>query len=215
LTSPLPTITSPVIIDATTQPGSEGPVVELSGANAGAGAIGLYIKAGNSTVRGFVINGFGGDGIRLENGGGNTVDTNYVGTNVSASQPQANSGNGIHIIDSPSNTISNNVVAGNIGEGVRIDGSPSAGNQIQANRFYGDTGDGFFGNNNSNIYVRNAPRNVISGNDVENANGFAGIAICGSGNSCPSQSAVRAPASFSYSIPSLRNSESTGTFASR
>src|SRR6266542_7047742 len=49
--SALPTITDPVIIDGTTQPGYAGaPLIELNGANAGSGADGLSITAGNSTV---------------------------------------------------------------------------------------------------------------------------------------------------------------------
>jgi CSLREA domain-containing protein len=56
----LPTIFWPAVIDGTTQPGFAGsPIIELSGAIAGpAGADGLNITAGNSTVRGLVINRF-------------------------------------------------------------------------------------------------------------------------------------------------------------
>src|SRR5207244_3601936 len=55
-TSALPTINDPATIDGTTQPGFAGtPVIELSGTSAGV-VDGLTITAGNSTVRGLVIN---------------------------------------------------------------------------------------------------------------------------------------------------------------
>src|SRR5512135_2826797 len=57
LLSPLPTITDPVTLDATTQPGYSGnPLIELDGSGAGPGANGFRINAGNSVVAGFVIN---------------------------------------------------------------------------------------------------------------------------------------------------------------
>jgi hypothetical protein len=50
--------TLPVVIDGTSQPSFAGqPVIELNGLGAGANA-GLRLLAGNSTVRGLVINGF-------------------------------------------------------------------------------------------------------------------------------------------------------------
>src|SRR5438270_368197 len=59
-TSLLPQITGSVTIDGTTQPGFAGsPLIELNGAGAGAFA-GLWITAGNCTVRGLVINRFNG-----------------------------------------------------------------------------------------------------------------------------------------------------------
>src|SRR5439155_26949600 len=59
-TSILPQITGAVTIDGTTQPGFAGsPIIELNGASASAFA-GLNITAGNSTVRGLVINRFNG-----------------------------------------------------------------------------------------------------------------------------------------------------------
>ena len=82
LTSALPAITSPVVIDGTTQPGFAGsPIIELNGSGA-AGATGLSITAGNSVVRGLVINRFAGEGIRLQTGGGNRIEGNYIGTNA-------------------------------------------------------------------------------------------------------------------------------------
>ena len=58
--SPLPTITDPVVIDGTTQPGYAGtPIVSLSGLRGYAGFNGLHITAGDSLVRGLAIHAFG------------------------------------------------------------------------------------------------------------------------------------------------------------
>ena len=93
-TSGLPTITDPVIIDGYTQPGASlntnGPglgsnavlKIELDGSNAGAGASGLTITAGNSTVQGLVINRFGQNGVLLGTKGGNVLEGNFIGTDV-------------------------------------------------------------------------------------------------------------------------------------
>src|SRR6185436_1673885 len=71
LATPLPTITDPVIIDGTTQPGfTSAPIIELNGVNLGGGSSGLLINAGSSTVKGLVINRFNTDGIRLFTKGG-------------------------------------------------------------------------------------------------------------------------------------------------
>ncbi len=58
-TGALPTITDPVVIDGTTQPGFAGtPIVEVSGALAPVVTNGLTITSGGSTIRGLVVNGF-------------------------------------------------------------------------------------------------------------------------------------------------------------
>src|SRR2546425_11283768 len=51
----LPTITDPVIVDGTTQPGYAGsPLIELNGTSAGPSQNGLFITAGSSTIKGLV-----------------------------------------------------------------------------------------------------------------------------------------------------------------
>jgi hypothetical protein len=64
--SPLPAVTGVIIIDGTTEPGYAGvPLIELNGSAAGANAIGLTIKGGNSTVKGLIVNGFAQAAIEL------------------------------------------------------------------------------------------------------------------------------------------------------
>lgn len=63
--SPLPDITEAVVIDATTQAGGR---VEINGAGAGPNTDGLHFLAGDSSIRGVTIKGFGGNGLSFEIG---------------------------------------------------------------------------------------------------------------------------------------------------
>ena len=100
---------------------------------------------------------------------------------------RGNSGNGVHVIDSPSNIIggtgdgARNVISGNNGEGVRIDGSHSSGNVVRGNYIGTDAaGTGAIGNTASGVFIRRAPGNSVLDNVVSGNLGFAGVAICGS-----------------------------------
>src|SRR5579883_1304482 len=96
--SALPTITQAAAIDGTSQPGYRGtPLIELNGANAGAGVNGLRITAGNSTVKGLAINRFTNDGIQLQTQGHDLITGNYIGTDATANTKLANGGNGVEI----------------------------------------------------------------------------------------------------------------------
>ena len=96
LTSALPTITEPIIIDGYTQrPCSNNPapcsqlntlavgdnailLIELNGANAGAITDGLTINAANCTIKGLVINRFSQNGMTLS-AGNNLIVGNFIG----------------------------------------------------------------------------------------------------------------------------------------
>ena len=96
-------------IDGTTQPGFAGtPIIELDGTNAGGGANGLFITAGNSVVRGLVINRFGtggpasqppasdgGAGIVLAGAGNNVVEGNFIGTDATGTLARPNRTDGV------------------------------------------------------------------------------------------------------------------------
>ncbi len=87
LTSALPVVTDPAWIDGATQPGASGaPLVEISGAGAGASSDGLVLAGGATMLRGLVVNGFGGgSAVRLTTLGRNELIANYIGTNVAGS----------------------------------------------------------------------------------------------------------------------------------
>ena len=139
--SALPAITDQVTIDGTTQPGFGGsPLVVLNGAGAGAVTAGLDIAAGSaSAVRGLVINGFNGHGIRLGGVGGHFVEGNFIGTNAAGTAALANGGHGVFIDNTSNNFVGGtlaaerNVISGNGGQGVRLEGPGATDNRVLGN----------------------------------------------------------------------------------
>jgi FG-GAP-like repeat len=138
--SALPTITDPVTIDGTTQPGFGGtPIIELNGSSVPPGTNGLLITAGSSTVRGLVINRFPGnsDAIELQTNGGNIIEGNFLGTDSSGTLALPN-GTGVFINGPPNNTVggttsaARNLISGN-GRGIAVLGIGARGNLVQGN----------------------------------------------------------------------------------
>ena len=79
--SALPAVSDPVTIDGTTQPGFAGqPLVEVNGGSAPDKTDGLAITAGDTTVRGLVIDNFRGWDVHLLANGGDTIAGDYIGT---------------------------------------------------------------------------------------------------------------------------------------
>jgi hypothetical protein len=126
----LPTVTDPVEIDGTTQPGYAGaPLIELDGTNAGGFVHGINLMAG-TTVRALVINRFGGAGIACTAGAHQIFD-NRIGTNAAGAAALANF-NGIYVFPgSIGNFIQGNLISGNSNNGIFLD---SAANLIVGNR---------------------------------------------------------------------------------
>ena len=213
--SALPTITDPVIIDGYTQPGASANTnsvasglglntvlkIELDGTNAGAGAEGLEITAGASTVRGLAINRFDAMGVRLGTNGGNAIEGNFIGTDITGS---VDLGNGTLVlfgftdfgvqIKSPSNTVggstaaARNLISGNEGGGVAIIGQPLAapGNVVQGNFIGTDvTGTVALGNTSIGVLISSgAPNNTVGGTtagarNIISGNGGDGVRIAG------------------------------------
>ena len=101
----LPRLTSPVIINATTQPGYvDQPVVVLDGTLAGGVVVGLVVGGGGSTVRGLAINGFTADGIRLDSSG-NSIQGNYIGTDSTGLTARGNGQYGVFVLGTSANLI--------------------------------------------------------------------------------------------------------------
>ena len=182
--SALPTITDPVVIDGTTQPGYVStPIIELDGSTSDDGSTwvsGLILAGGNSTVRGLVINSFRYAGIILRTNGGNRVEGCYIGTDVSGTEAEGNVHAGIRVdLESSGNTIggttaeARNVISGNAGWGIGFIGA-GPNNTVQGNYIGTDvTGtaplpnlDGLELQGNDNTIGGAAPgaRNLISGN---------------------------------------------------
>ncbi len=116
----LPTVTSPVTIDGTTQPGYAGaPLIEVHGSQTS----GLSISAGSSTLRALVLNGFS-TAILFTSAGGNVVEGCYIGTDAAGTADASTGGQGIRLITSPNNTIGGltaadrNLISGNDAGGI-------------------------------------------------------------------------------------------------
>ena len=172
LTSALPAITDAVIIDGWSEPDFVGvPVIELNGTSAGGSTDGLRITSGGVTIRGLVINRFGGNGIIITGAGGNTIQGNYVGTNTAGTADLGNSLDGIRIDNSANNIIggtttqTRNIISGNNIHGVRIIGSASTSNTVQGNYIgVNASGSGALGNSYNGIWVAaGASNNLLGG----------------------------------------------------
>jgi Periplasmic copper-binding protein (NosD) len=188
----LPFITHPTIIDATTQPGFAGsPIVVLDGSSSGAGANGIVIVAGNSQVRGLVIDRFSGSGIALFEAGGDVIQGNNIGTDSSGIAPNepgtiplGNSQNGILINNAGMNTIGGpapgqrNIVANNVGDGILASGG--VGQSIVGNAIGTDpTGRALLSNAGSGIEFVGVSGSTVGGLTPGSANLIAGNAADG------------------------------------
>ncbi len=200
-TSQLPLITAPVIIDGYSQPGAIPNTLE-TGNNAmlmielrgdAAGPVpGLYVTAGNSTIRGLIINSYVGQGsaIKLETAGGNTVSGNFIGTDATGNNRATSyNGTGVRVLSS-NNTIggtsieARNLISANL-VGVGIE-NPGANNTVQGN-YIGTNAAGVAAvpNLNSGITITFSPNNIIGGTTTGTGN-----VISGNGGST-SQGAIR------------------------
>ncbi|HWB10980.1 MAG TPA: Calx-beta domain-containing protein [Pirellulales bacterium] len=115
--SALPDISDPVIIDGTSQPGYQGlPLVEIDGSQAVSGADGLRITGGGSIVRGLAIHSFqsatdnlgvlvGGNAIELTGLGGNLIEGNLLGTDVTGTRALPDQRADLYIFGSPDNVV--------------------------------------------------------------------------------------------------------------
>src|ERR1700752_5382 len=139
LLSGLPEIVTPVIIDGTTQSGYAGvPIIELDGSNAGDAASGLTISAGNSTVKGLVINRFSYFGILLQFVGQNVISGNYFGLDSTGSISLPLGGASLYV-SSSGNMIGGttpadrNVISGLTNRGIYFQGNDATGNLVKGN----------------------------------------------------------------------------------
>ncbi len=185
----LPPITDPVTIDGYTQPGAEPAtysipatlLIELDGTYVS--GIGLEIASSGSCLRGLVINRFGDVGVGITCQGGNTIEGNYIGTDVTGTIDRGNLDDGIRIWDAPNNRIggttpaARNVISGNGDNGVEIILPGSTGNMVQGNYIGTDaTGTAALGNGGNGVLMCEGtssntigPGNVISDNGrIEN-----------------------------------------------
>lgn len=184
----LPTITDPVMIDGSLQPGASCPtssntfngtvLIRLNGTGLGAGTDGLRFTIGGNTVRGLQIGNFPGDGIEFAAGAGNVVECSLIG--ISEGNADLGNANGVHLSASAGNRIGGtnayqrNVISGNT-TGVRASSAASSFNQILGNLIgLGLAGNSIVANSDGVLLTAShsntvggatsGARNVISGN---------------------------------------------------
>jgi len=194
--TPLPLITDRVVIDGTTQPGFGGvPLIEVSGEICNPapppalpitnGLVIIGNASSGSTVRGLVINRFtltipdpdspgefiGGNGISLQSSGGNVIEGNFLGTDVTGTVSLGNF-RGVGIDNgSSNNVIRSNLLSGNtLGVGIRN----SSNNIVQGN-LIGTAVNGLDSLGNFlGVLLNKASANTIGGTTPEARNVISG-----------------------------------------
>ena len=175
-----------------TKKGGVGPL-----GNSGSGVV---IDTPNNTVGGTtagarnIISGNDGNGvyIRAAEATGNRIVGNYVGTDASGTLDLGNRRDGVSI-SGANNTVGGataaerNVISGNNGEGVAINGTAAKGNRVVGN-FIGTDKDGTadLGNSLDGVFIYEASNNAIGGTqagerNVILGNGYDGVAIYSNG----------------------------------
>ncbi|MEZ2243773.1 MAG: DUF4347 domain-containing protein, partial [Microcoleus sp.] len=201
LNQALPVITSPVIINGKSQPGYAGkPIIELNGSfvqQPASSANYIYINgldlgkspfggaedSSGSTIQGLVINRFGkggnfnlGHGISVQTNN-NTIQDNYIGTDISGTIAVGNTSSGIRIqnynVNNPPNVvtpitgniISRNVISGNGFTGIFAAKADVTNTKITGNYIGTDaTGTIALGNDGDGILILGQnPNNTIGG----------------------------------------------------
>jgi parallel beta-helix repeat protein len=173
LQSDLPPIARSVVIDATTAPGHQtggAPSVELN-CNGNAGLV-FAPGSDNSQLLGVALGDASGNGVTLDSSA-ITLAGNYIGLNLQGTA-FGNGGDGIHVSATSANDIigSNptaasgvisNVVSGNAGNGIVLDGS--SGNTLVNNYIGTDpTGTKAIANGGNGVWVTGASHgNTIGG----------------------------------------------------
>jgi hypothetical protein len=194
--SPLPVITTDgLTIDGYTQRGAKRNTlasgtnaklkIQLDGTNVQGGFAALVVGPGadGSRVSGLIINRFDNSGISIE-AGGCSVAGNFIGTNASGDADLGNGDIGVNVgVNADSNTIggeflnARNLISGNEGHGVRIDGNSAENNAVWSNLIGTNAaGNAALGNAGTGVALLDGSsgnliggrfegaRNVISGN---------------------------------------------------
>ncbi len=161
---------------------------------------GILLEAGNNTIGGTdagaqnLISGNLGDGVRVRGVSGCVLMGNLIGTDGTGTAALPNAGSGVALADAANNTVGGteagaaNVISGNSGDGILIQGADATGNVVEGNFIGTDaTGMAMLGNARNGIFISSASLNTIGGIDpgsgnVISGNNLAGINLTGTGN---------------------------------
>jgi titin len=151
---------------------------------------------GTTTAARNVISGNGGFVVSIGLATSNVVQGNFIGTDVTGAKALGNSQGGVFIQDAASNTIggatatARNIISGNTGNRITIDGSTATANLLQGNFIGTDvTGTLARGNSGNRVQIASGATNNTTGGTVGGAgnliaaNNANGIFITGSGTS--------------------------------
>jgi len=174
----LPIVFRPAVLDATTQPGFvDTPLIQLDGSQTGANVTGLAISGGDSTVRGFVINGFANNSdIAAWFLGNDIIEGNFLGTDPTGTM-NVGSLNSMHISGITGVTIggtapeARNLISANTGPAFAFN-SGAFDNLLQGNTFgLDETGAIGLGNSGNDLLVlASSTGNTIGGTSAGAAN---------------------------------------------
>ena len=206
LATALPQIPRGTVIDGTTQasnskidPNPNGPDIFIDATTAGV-AIGFNLTTGQNIIRGIGI--FGANGVAIQISGvsatGNRVEGCYLGTNADASAAAVRGNNtGILINAGATNTAiggasasARNIISGNSGSGVVLDGTATRSNLITNNIIglnrlatagISNSGSGVVLQNGASTNQIGAASGGASSGNVIGKNGNHGIFVTGTG----------------------------------
>jgi VCBS repeat-containing protein/parallel beta-helix repeat protein len=120
------------------------------------------------------------DGSGTANPSNNVVEGNYIGTTVDGSAALPNVV-GVNIQRALTNTVANNVISGNMADGIEVSFDPSSGNVIQGNKIgTNPAGTAGVGNGSNGVFVQNgAQMTTIGGTTAGTGNLISGNAADG------------------------------------
>jgi len=150
------------------------------------GSVGVFLVnnsntntiGGTTTGHRNIISGNTWGGIRVDGSTGNNVQGNYVGTDVTGAVALANVWRGVFLLNNATgNTIGGttdghrNVISGNTGDGVFIDGS--TGNDVQGNYIGADANGAALGNGSDGVFIDSISNNTTVGGSTAAMNKIA------------------------------------------
>jgi len=182
--SPLPFVVDPSTTIDGQHPRVCGPdvLIVLDGSNAPAGSHGLVLTGSLQTVRGLVIRNWPGSGVSISGGESCQVSCNHI---------VQNGQHGVHLAPGSHHNLigwqgEGNVVAGNEGSGVLIEGAGSDSNRVLSNYIGTDPpGQTPWANGGHGVWLRaGAQYNEVGGElgwhgNVISGNGMSGVMIEG------------------------------------
>ncbi|OAI44493.1 hypothetical protein AYO38_02205 [bacterium SCGC AG-212-C10] len=136
---------------------------------------GVTIGGADESARNLIA-GNGASGVRISgiSGHDNIIRGNYIGT-ADGSTERPNGLNGIEIIGAYQNDIAGNVISGNAANGVVVQDSTAASNEIIGNIIgLKASGSGNLANAANGVLIDNAPMTLVGGNTESDRNTISG-----------------------------------------